>query len=115
MYIWLHLQTILTKHFSAVEEHSTRILQQLLHGITSDPSHYSHDIDVTSQLWVEDSLQVARDKEKTEVSTLSLKTKACTPSIYRQVCLIITGTPLISMIMSRSSCCAIENILGLFC
>lgn len=83
MCIWLPLQTILTKHFSAVEEHSTHILRQLLHGITSDPSQYSHDIDVTSQLWVEDSLQVGRDKDEAEVSTLSLKTKACTPSIYR--------------------------------
>ena len=82
MYIWLHLQAILTKHFSAVEQHSTHILQQLLHGITSDPSQYSHDINVTSQLWVEDSLQVTRDREA-EVSTLSLKTKACTPSVYR--------------------------------
>lgn len=76
------LQIILTKHFSAVEEHSTYILQQLLNGITSEPSQYSHDINVTSQLWVEDSLHVARGKD-TEMSTLSLKTKACTPGVFR--------------------------------
>lgn len=80
-------KAILTKHFSTAEEHATKILLQLLNGLTSDPTLYSSDINVTSQLWVEDNSQApgrVRDGgEGVEISTLSLKTKACTPSIYR--------------------------------
>ena len=76
---------ILTKQFTIAEEHAVKMLRQLLEGVASDPDQYSHDIDVTSQLWMEEPLTGGRGLEGGEgsINTLSLKTKACTPAVYR--------------------------------
>ena len=86
------IQTILTKHFSTAEEHATKTLHHLLNGLTSDPSLYSSDINVTLDLWAEENSRImgrvggrGGGGGEEGVSTLTLKTKACTPSVYRSV------------------------------
>lgn len=87
------LQAILTKHFFIAEDHAVKSLRQLIDDIASDPELHSHDINVTSRLWVEESQQShgggGRGRGKRQVgeriNTLSLKTKACTPGIYRYI------------------------------
>ena len=84
------LKAILTKHFTAAEEHAVNSLAQLLEDLTSDPARYSNDVIVTSQLWVEDGVEGGRGGfegrgRQNKPTSLTLKSRGCTPSVYMWV------------------------------
>lgn len=74
-------QTILSQLFSDAQLLGITTLTQLLRGVRSDPALYTPDTHVSSQLWQEEEVERGGD----ELSTLTLKAKACTPSVYRYV------------------------------
>jgi len=65
--------------FSEAQSVGTTTLKQLLRGMESDPALYTPDTHVSSHLWQEEWVE----RGGGEMSTLTLKAKACTPSAYR--------------------------------
>lgn len=77
------------KKFSAAGTHASAQLTNLLAAMTSDPGGYHSDIQCHTYLWSEgDSGQNGGGRRPDNVKDLSLKSKACTPAIFRYSALL---------------------------
>ena len=72
---------MLSQLFSDAQLLGITTLTQLLRGVGSDPTLYTPDTHVSSHLWREEGVERGGGQQ----STLTLKAKACTPSVYRYV------------------------------
>ena len=114
---------IIEKSSTAVSQHATSQLSELLVKVASDPALFHADTNCHTHLWKEEGLGLGlggtgggrrkgniiagggRGGGRSEgfsladaggINTLSLKAKACTPSVYRYIlCYTNTNIPLI--------------------
>ena len=80
-------QFLVDKKFTAAGTHASAQLTSLLAAMTSDPGSYHSDIQCHTYLWSEgDTGQSGGGgggRRLDSVKDLSLKSKACTPAIFR--------------------------------
>ena len=101
------MQVIIEKLSTSVSQHATSQLSELLDKMASDPALFQADTHCHTHLWKEEGLGTGGGRKSNTVgggggrgdglssvtaagiNTLSLKAKACTPSVYRSVCMHI--------------------------